>query len=192
MRRKRRWSSSPASPACRRARWPRPWLRAYLKIEDAAGRHARQGALHQGLRLPGPVRPARRPWPGWGQFCIDNQLAAALRGDPQEGPVLPRRRRAALRRPDQERARADGAAAAARLQLPERRGPVHTTNARCVCRASKAQPPGGWIAWAGLQRRARAATLESGRWRRCAPRRRPAVVARLALVPDPFALAFVV
>ncbi len=62
-----------------------PWLKAYLKIEDKlqAVSHARkrctkafdclaQCGLRDGL-------------PGWGQFCIDNQLAAALRGDVKKG-----------------------------------------------------------------------------------------------------------
>jgi len=62
-----------------------PWLRAYLKIEDKlqAVSHAKsrctknfdclaQCGLRDGLQ-------------GWGQFCIDNQLAAALRGDVKKG-----------------------------------------------------------------------------------------------------------
>jgi nitronate monooxygenase len=62
-----------------------PWLKAYLKIEDKlqAVAHAKkrctkafdclaQCGLRDGL-------------PGWGQFCIDNQLAAALRGDVKKG-----------------------------------------------------------------------------------------------------------
>ncbi len=62
-----------------------PWLRAYLKIEDKlqAVAHAKkrctkvfdclaQCGLRDGLA-------------GWGQFCIDNQLAAALRGDVKKG-----------------------------------------------------------------------------------------------------------
>ena len=62
-----------------------PWLRAYLKIEPRlqAMAHAKsrctknfdclaQCGLRDGL-------------PGWGQFCIDNQLAAALRGDLKKG-----------------------------------------------------------------------------------------------------------
>ncbi|TXH53675.1 NAD(P)H-dependent flavin oxidoreductase [Piscinibacter sp.] len=62
-----------------------PWLRAYLKIEDKlqAVTHAKarctkafdclaQCGLRDGLK-------------GWGQFCIDNQLAAALRGDLKKG-----------------------------------------------------------------------------------------------------------
>ncbi|MBX3622010.1 MAG: nitronate monooxygenase [Rhizobacter sp.] len=62
-----------------------PWLRAYLKIEDRlqAVAHAKkrctkvfdclaQCGLRDGLT-------------GWGQFCIDNQLAAALRGDTKKG-----------------------------------------------------------------------------------------------------------
>jgi nitronate monooxygenase len=62
-----------------------PWLRAYLKIEDKlqAVAHAKkrctkvfdclaQCGLRDGLA-------------GWGQFCIDNQLGAALRGDVKKG-----------------------------------------------------------------------------------------------------------
>ena len=62
-----------------------PWLKAYLKIEDRlqAVAHAKkrctkafdclaQCGLRDGLT-------------GWGQFCIDNQLAAALRGDLKKG-----------------------------------------------------------------------------------------------------------
>jgi nitronate monooxygenase len=62
-----------------------PWLRNYLRIEDKlqAVAHARsrctkafdclaQCGLRDGL-------------PGWGQFCIDHQLAAALRGDLKKG-----------------------------------------------------------------------------------------------------------
>lgn len=62
-----------------------PWLRSYLKIEDKlqAVAHAKarctkafdclaQCGLRDGLL-------------GWGQFCIDNQLAAALRGDLKKG-----------------------------------------------------------------------------------------------------------
>jgi nitronate monooxygenase len=62
-----------------------PWLRAYLKIEPRlqAVAHVKarctksfdclaQCGLRDGLQ-------------GWGQFCIDNQLAAALRGDTKKG-----------------------------------------------------------------------------------------------------------
>ncbi|TAK93054.1 MAG: nitronate monooxygenase [Aquabacterium sp.] len=62
-----------------------PWLKAYLKIESKlqAVSHAKkrctkafdclaQCGLRDGL-------------PGWGQFCIDNQLAAAMRGDIKKG-----------------------------------------------------------------------------------------------------------
>ena len=62
-----------------------PWLRNYLRIEPKlqAVAHAKarctkafdclaQCGLRDGL-------------PGWGQFCIDNQLAAALRGDVKKG-----------------------------------------------------------------------------------------------------------
>lgn len=62
-----------------------PWLKAYLKLEPKlqAVAHAKarctkafdclaQCGLRDGL-------------PGWGQFCIDHQLAAALRGDVKKG-----------------------------------------------------------------------------------------------------------
>ena len=62
-----------------------PWLRAYLKIEPKLQAVAQvkarctksfdclaQCGLRDGLQ-------------GWGQFCIDNQLAAALRGDTKKG-----------------------------------------------------------------------------------------------------------
>lgn len=62
-----------------------PWLRAYLKIEDKLQAVCRaksrctksfdclaQCGLRDGLA-------------GWGQFCIDSQLAAALRGDVKKG-----------------------------------------------------------------------------------------------------------
>lgn len=62
-----------------------PWLKAYLKIEAKlqAVSHAKkrctkafdclaQCGLRDGLQ-------------GWGQFCIDNQLAAAMRGDVKKG-----------------------------------------------------------------------------------------------------------
>jgi nitronate monooxygenase len=62
-----------------------PWLKSYLAIEPRlqAVAHAKsrctkafdclaQCGLRDGL-------------PGWGQFCIDNQLAAALRGDVRKG-----------------------------------------------------------------------------------------------------------
>jgi len=62
-----------------------PWLKAYLKAEPKLQlvAHAKerctkafdclaQCGLRDGL-------------PGWGQFCIDNQLAAALRGDLKKG-----------------------------------------------------------------------------------------------------------
>ena len=62
-----------------------PWLKAYLRLEAKlqAASHVRkrctkafdclaQCGLRDGLA-------------GWGQFCIDNQLAAALRGDVRKG-----------------------------------------------------------------------------------------------------------
>ena len=62
-----------------------PWLKAYLKIESKlqAVSHAKNRCTkafdclaHCGLR---------DGLTGWGQFCIDNQLAAALRGDVKKG-----------------------------------------------------------------------------------------------------------
>jgi len=62
-----------------------PWLRAYLKAEPRlqAVAHAKPRCTkvfdclaHCGLR-DGKI--------GWGQFCIDQQLAAALRGDVKHG-----------------------------------------------------------------------------------------------------------
>lgn len=62
-----------------------PWLRAYMKLEPKLQAVAQvksrctkafdclaQCGLRDGLK-------------GWGQFCIDNQLAAALRGDLKKG-----------------------------------------------------------------------------------------------------------
>ena len=62
-----------------------PWLRKYLKalprLQEAVQHKQRctkafdclaQCGLRDGLK-------------GWGQFCIDNQLAAALRGDVKKG-----------------------------------------------------------------------------------------------------------
>jgi nitronate monooxygenase len=62
-----------------------PWLKAYLKIEPRLQAVAKPKSrctkafdclAHCGLR---------DGLPGWGQFCIDNQLAAALRGDLKKG-----------------------------------------------------------------------------------------------------------
>jgi nitronate monooxygenase len=62
-----------------------PWLKAYLQVEPRlqAAAHARSRCTkafdclaHCGLR---------DGTPGWGQFCIDHQLAAALRGDLKKG-----------------------------------------------------------------------------------------------------------
>ena len=62
-----------------------PWLRAYLKIEDklqaVAHAKARCTKAFDCLAQCG----LRDGMPGWGQFCIDNQLAAALRGDVKKG-----------------------------------------------------------------------------------------------------------
>jgi nitronate monooxygenase len=62
-----------------------PWLKAYLKIE-----HKLQAVTHAKKRCTKAFDclaqcGLRDGLPGWGQFCIDNQLAAALRGDVKKG-----------------------------------------------------------------------------------------------------------
>jgi nitronate monooxygenase len=62
-----------------------PWLRAYLKIESKL-----QAVVHHKTRCTKSFDclaqcGLRDGLPGWGQFCIDNQLAAALRGDLKKG-----------------------------------------------------------------------------------------------------------
>lgn len=62
-----------------------PWLRNYLKIE-----HKLQAVAHAKVRCTKAFDclaqcGLRDGLPGWGQFCIDNQLAAALRGDVKKG-----------------------------------------------------------------------------------------------------------
>jgi nitronate monooxygenase len=62
-----------------------PWLRAYLKVE-----HKLQAVVHHKARCTKNFDclaqcGLRDGLPGWGQFCIDNQLAAALRGDVKKG-----------------------------------------------------------------------------------------------------------
>ncbi len=62
-----------------------PWLNAYLKIEDKL-----QAVVHVKSRCTKAFDclaqcGLRDGLPGWGQFCIDNQLAAALRGDVKKG-----------------------------------------------------------------------------------------------------------
>ena len=62
-----------------------PWLKAYLKIEDRL-----QAVVHAKNRCTKAFDclaqcGLRDGLPGWGQFCIDNQLAAALRGDLKKG-----------------------------------------------------------------------------------------------------------
>ena len=62
-----------------------PWLRAYLKalprLQAAAQPKGRCTKAFDCLAQCG----LRDGTPGWGQFCIDNQLAAALRGDLKKG-----------------------------------------------------------------------------------------------------------
>ena len=62
-----------------------PWLRAYMKIESKL-----QAVVHNKPRCTKSFDclaqcGLRDGLPGWGQFCIDNQLAAALRGDVKKG-----------------------------------------------------------------------------------------------------------
>jgi nitronate monooxygenase len=62
-----------------------PWLRSYLRIEDKL-----QAVAHPKARCTKSFDclaqcGLRDGTPGWGQFCIDNQLAAALRGDVSKG-----------------------------------------------------------------------------------------------------------
>jgi len=62
-----------------------PWLRAYMKIEPKL-----QAVAHVKSRCTKSFDclgqcGLRDGLPGWGQFCIDNQLAAALRGDVKKG-----------------------------------------------------------------------------------------------------------
>lgn len=62
-----------------------PWLKAYLKIE-----HKLQAVAHVKARCTKSFDclaqcGLRDGLTGWGQFCIDNQLAAALRGDIKKG-----------------------------------------------------------------------------------------------------------
>jgi len=62
-----------------------PWLKAYLKIEPRL-----QAVAHAKSRCTKAFDclaqcGLRDGTPGWGQFCIDNQLAAALRGDLKKG-----------------------------------------------------------------------------------------------------------
>jgi nitronate monooxygenase len=62
-----------------------PWLKAYLKVEAklqaVAHVKARCTKVFDCLAQCG-LRDGK---PGWGQFCIDQQLAAALRGDVKRG-----------------------------------------------------------------------------------------------------------
>jgi nitronate monooxygenase len=62
-----------------------PWLKAYLQIERKL-----QAVSHVKKRCTKAFDclaqcGLRDGLPGWGQFCIDNQLAAALRGDVKKG-----------------------------------------------------------------------------------------------------------
>ena len=62
-----------------------PWLKAYLKAEPRL-----QAVVHDKGRCTQAFDclaqcGLRDGLPGWGQFCIDQQLAAALRGDVKKG-----------------------------------------------------------------------------------------------------------
>jgi nitronate monooxygenase len=62
-----------------------PWLKAYLKAEPKlqAVAHAKDRCTKAFDCLA--QCGLRDGTPGWGQFCIDNQLAAAMRGDLKKG-----------------------------------------------------------------------------------------------------------
>ncbi|MDP3613321.1 MAG: nitronate monooxygenase, partial [Rubrivivax sp.] len=62
-----------------------PWLRNYLRAEPRL-----QAVAHGKVRCTKAFDclaqcGLRDGLPGWGQFCIDNQLAAALGGDLKKG-----------------------------------------------------------------------------------------------------------
>ena len=62
-----------------------PWLNAYLKLEGKL-----QAVAHPKSRCTKSFDclaqcGLRDGFATWGQFCIDNQLAAALRGDTRKG-----------------------------------------------------------------------------------------------------------
>ena len=62
-----------------------PWLEAYLKVEQRL-----QSVVHVKQRCTKAFDclaqcGLRDGLPGWGQFCIDHQLAAALKGDVKKG-----------------------------------------------------------------------------------------------------------
>ena len=62
-----------------------PWLRNYLKAESKL-----QSVVHTKSRCTKAFDclaqcGLRDGLPGWGQFCIDHQLAAAMRGDVKKG-----------------------------------------------------------------------------------------------------------
>jgi nitronate monooxygenase len=62
-----------------------PWLKNYLKAEPAL-----QAVAHAKARCTKAFDclaqcGLRDGFKDWGQFCIDNQLAAALRGDEKKG-----------------------------------------------------------------------------------------------------------
>jgi len=76
-----------------------PWLANYLKREAKLQAVARADqALRHRPALFDALRPARRPREGR-QFCIDSQLAAALKGDVNKGcsSAAPRACRSAAR-----------------------------------------------------------------------------------------------
>ena len=65
-----------------------PWLVTYLKAEPAlqAKLHGRSAKARCTQAFDCLAQCGLRDGlPGWGQFCIDQQLAAALRGDPKKG-----------------------------------------------------------------------------------------------------------
>ncbi len=61
-----------------------PWLRHYLKIEPRLMLKAREKACTNAFDCLAQCG-LRDGLPGWGQFCIDTQLAAAYNGDVDKG-----------------------------------------------------------------------------------------------------------
>jgi nitronate monooxygenase len=58
-----------------------PWLRSYLKAEQRLQRETQPKPRCQLAFDCLQQCGLRDGIPGWGQFCIDHQLGAALRGD---------------------------------------------------------------------------------------------------------------
>ena len=82
-----------------------PWLENYLKYLPkltAAARKKSRCSLKWDCLVQCGLRDGNAKI---GQFCIDTQLAAALKGDVAQGSLLPWRRNAAVRQRNSSRAR---------------------------------------------------------------------------------------